>query len=206
MTTNDKIGQVLNKRVKDFVGVFNYNDLDKLPRLSGKVFIVNYVTDQEAINGKVGHYCVIDLRKDKVKGNHVPGNFFFDPYGLPPDVPRVILGLPNTLNVSRYLERVGGGGAAYNVVTHNPLASSGSGVTVNRTDFQSVKPWDNLCGVYAMLYAENPDFNKNPVFSTSESRVRLDSELQHIFTKLNVLGNSYNVKPNVFSELTKLTA
>lgn len=186
MTTNDKIGQVLNKRVKDFVGVFNYNDLDKLPRLSGKVFIVNYVTDQEAINGKVGHYCVIDLRKDKIKGNHVPGNFFFDPYGLPPDVPRVILGLPNTMNVSRYLEKVGG-------------------FTVNRTDFQSVKPWDNLCGVYAMLYTENPDFNKNPVFSTSESRVRLDSELQHIFTKLNVLGSNYHIKPNVFSELTKLS-
>lgn len=174
MTTNLKIEKTLKDRVTDFAGVFNYNDLDNIHPYRGKVLVVNYVTDQEAIDGKVGHYCVIDLRYGVIKGDYVSGFYFFDAYGLPPDIPRQILQLPNTNNITRYLNRCG----AINSIKGNDR------------DFQSTKPWDNLCGVYAMLYTVNPNFNKNPVFSTSESRVRLDSDMEHIFNRLNVLGNS----------------
>lgn len=186
MTTNTKIETTLKSRVPNFAGVYNYEQLNSLRNMRGNVFVVNYVTTEEAMEGRVGHYVVIDLRRE-IKGPGVLGNFFFDPYALAPDFPRDILGLPNTGNVSRYLDRVGG-------------------AQINKQDFQSVKPWDSLCGVYAMLYVVDPDFDKNSVFSTNESRVKLDADMEYLFHKLKVLGDSdaHYSGSQAFTDIQKL--
>lgn len=172
MTNNYKLQEILKNEPK-FKGVYDYDKLATLPLYNDGVFVVNYITRKEALNGAVGHYVVVDLRKHIVKGDGTVRAYYFDPYGLSkPDEARDILGLPNLGLLTQYLSRIPGGYDA------------------NTKDFQAEKPWDSLCGVYSALYIKNPNFHTNPIFMPGTNRVKLDHKLQTLFNHLDVLGKT----------------
>jgi hypothetical protein len=181
MTTNQKLQDIL-KNVDRFKGVYLYDQLDLIPHLEDGCIIVNYVTQEEVQDGKIGHYVVIDNRQNLEKNDDWLGCMFFDPYGLPPDFPRVIMNLPNTKNISRFLRRI---------LLHGSVKDAKRHLKINHHDFQVEQPWDNLCGVYSALFVENPNFDTNPIFYTRESRIKLDHDLEHLYRELHVLGNPY---------------
>lgn len=172
MTTNSKIAEIL-KPVRGFAGVYFYDELDNL-HLRNQVIVLNYVTRQEAVDGKVGHYVVIDNREGLGKGDaRWHGLYYFGPYGLPPDKPRDYLHLPNTGNVKRFLDR------------------TSSMWKMNTRDFQVEQPWDNLCGIWSMIYVRGPDFKTNLYMDKDINRTDLDEDLKTVFTQLKVLGTGY---------------
>lgn len=165
MTTNLQIKDALRNQPY-FKGVYLYDQIDQIPTLHNQSIIINYVTTQEAQEGKVGHFVVLSNTKQP-KGRHNNfGLYFFDPYGLPPDEPRNILQLPNTGNISKLIQRIGGG------------------VEVNREDFQAWMKGDDLCGVYSTEFVINPNFNTNPLFKAGQNRIKLDKKLIEIYGKL----------------------
>lgn len=187
MTTNRKIAEIL-KTTDRFGGVYFYDELDYINELDNKVIVLNYVTRQEAIYGKVGHYVVIDNRIGLEKGqDNWQGCYYFGPYGIYPDKARHYLNLPNTGNVERFLNRI-----------------APSGWKVNTTDFQVKQPWDDLCGIWAMIYVRGPNFRTNPYFNKGINRTDLDQELKSIFTQLKVLGNGYFDKINKARQLISI--
>lgn len=181
MTTNKKIENILSS-IPEFLGVFMYDQLDKIDVLSDAVFIVNYVTQAESDAGKIGHYVVVDYRESIIKGNGWPYNFYFDPYGFKPDEPRVLMGLPNTNNITKFINKI------------RSVSTTGYATwNYNSFDFQLEKPWDSLCGVYSILYVKEPDFKSNPIFYLRENNkhLNLDRDLETIFTELRVLGDPF---------------
>lgn len=182
MTTNQKIERIL-KDVPKFKGVYCYDEINDISHLNDGVIVINYVTVAEAQQGKIGHYVVFDNRQDQVKNNGWLDSLFFDPYGFAPDMPRELLHLPNTQNISKFISRV---------LRNSNNTNSKPKLKINNQDFQSKKPWDNLCGVYSCLYTINPNYETNPVFYTNELRVPLDHKLEQLFTELKVLGDPWN--------------
>jgi len=168
MTSDFQIKEVL-KNIKNFGGVYLYNQLDDIAKLGNEAIIINYVTEDESKRGIIGHFVVLDNR-DILKGNGTYGLYFFDPYGFPPDAPRGILGLPNTQNILRLIDRTGG---KWNY---------------NKEDFQAWAKFDNLCGVYSSEYVINPNFNKNKLFHYS-NRLDVDKKLMKIFDSLNYVDH-----------------
>ena len=179
MTSDFKLSEILQSWEPRFLGVFLYDQLDKLDvhRLRDRVLILNYITTKEASEGRVGHFVVLDFRFNLVKNNGWENAYYFDPYGLLPDEPRNIMGLPNKHFVSKILDK-------YYKLFHIPWKA-------NTKDFQAWKKWDNLCGIYASLYVENPNFETNPIFSLDVDRADIDYKLKHIFEKLKVLGEPF---------------
>lgn len=176
MTTNNKLTEIL-KVVPRFQGVYLYDQLDKIPHLQNGVIVINYVTSQEVLLGKVGHYVVVDNRQGLLKNDGWTGTYFFDPYGFGADVPRNIMGLPNTGNINRFLNRI---------QPNKHLIKS------NDFDWQSEKPWDSLCGVYSALFTLNPNYRTNPVFYNRVDRQPLDHKLEQLFRELDVLGSPFH--------------
>ena len=178
MTTNTKIDREL-KGVDRYKGIYLYDQLRSLPPLVDGVIVINYVTTQEVMENIIGHYVVFDNRQNLIKGNGTKGAFFFDPYGFPPDKPaRELLGLPNTYNITKFIDR-------------SLEASNQFGYISNTEDFQVKKPWDELCGLYAVLYTTQPDFSKNAVFSIGTApgvRVKLDQNLERLYKSIGFLG------------------
>lgn len=129
MTTAKELEQILGKR-SDFGGVFLYDEIDKVKNFENKTYIVNYITSKEtAIEG---HYIVLDFRK--------PITFYFDAYGLPPDKPRNMLGLPNPKTITNILN------------DHGKWS-------MNKFDWQDWAYKDGDCGQYCVIYIDEPNFN-----------------------------------------------
>lgn len=182
MTTNKKIENILSS-IPEFLGVYMYDQLDDINVLTDSVIIVNYVTQAESDAGKIGHYVVVDYRESIIKGNNWPYNFYFDPYGFKPDEPRVLMGLPNTNNITKFINKI------------RSVSTTGyASWNYNSFDFQLEKPWDSLCGVYSILYVKEPDFKSNPIFYLRENNkhLNLDRDLETIFTELRVLGDPFS--------------
>lgn len=188
MTTNKKIENILRDE-ESFLGVFMYDQLDKIDVLSDAVFIVNYVTQAESDAGKIGHYVVVDYRESIIKGQGWPYNFYFDPYGFKPDEPRVLMGLPNTNNITKFISKI----RSVSTTGQQTLSAGYATWDYNSFDFQLEKPWDSLCGVYSILYVKEPDFKSNPIFYLRENNkhLNLDRDLETIFTELRVLGDPF---------------
>lgn len=164
----------LNKLLQDtpgYQGVYLYNQLDQALPLTNGFIVVNYVTTNEASQGKVGHFVVIDNRRDLIKGNgETIGPYYFDGYGLVPDEAREYMGLDNPHYISKFLDKI---------TKHH--------VPHNTHDFQSVQPWDSLCGVYSIVYGKNPNFKTN--YMLSPERTATDRQIQNIAQRLGVVGD-----------------
>lgn len=169
MTSDTQINEVL-KNVKNFKGVYLYDELNDIDQLRDEAIVINYVTQEESEKGIVGHFVVLDNRNIK-KGNSSTDIYFFDPYGLYPDKPRNILGLPNTKNIIKLIERTGGSWS------------------YNTYDFQAWMKGDNLCGVYSTEYVINPDFSKNKIFNENISRRDIDKKLIKLFGSLQFVNH-----------------
>lgn len=145
MTYNFVINKVL-RSVSGFRGVYMY---DKLPYVlnEGEVIVINLATTTEASKGISGHFVVLDNR-DKLT--------FFDPYGLQPNEGRIIL------------NKVIGDDVNPNLIYTLMYKSNKKGMFYNDIDFQAHylnhNHPDDLCGLYAISFVEDPDFSKNPVF------------------------------------------
>ena len=132
MSTAAQLNKILGHR-KDYAGVFLYDQIGDIKVFEKKAYIVNYITTQEITIE--GHYVVLDFRGDQP--------YYFDAYGLPPDRPRDILGLPNPHIVSRILNNHGSW-------------------EYNKEDYQAWIQGDNDCGQYCTMFIIQPDLNKFP--------------------------------------------
>jgi hypothetical protein len=168
MTTVKAIEEVLKDEPK-FSGVFLYDQINKIKRLYDECIIINYITTEEAERGLVGHYVCADNR-DTTKGDNQQGLYFFDSFGLEPDVPRSIMGLPDTHNIEQLLFRTN--------VNWN----------YNEKQYQVLAPWDELCGIYSTSYVMNPNFETNPIFKDHPNRRLEDERLMKLFTKLKFVN------------------
>jgi hypothetical protein len=175
MTTNAKISQLL-KNTKNFGGVIFYDQVDRILELDHRVYVINYVTVAESMVGLVGHFVVIDGRTIPKGANDYRGDYFFDPYGLKPDEARNILKLPNTLNITRLINRT------------RSRSNARAHFEINDTDFQAVAPYDSLCGVYSIIYIKNPSFKTNLAFVPGVNRLTFDQRLSKLAVKLGVLN------------------
>ena len=184
MTTDKKLSEVLKGYDSRFLGVFLYDEIALLdPRkLVDRVLVLNYITKDESAQGRIGHFVTLDFRRNLVKGgDDWTGPYLFDPYGLPPDMPRNIMGLPNNYNVTNLFDK-------YKRMT-------GQDFRRNTRDFQSWNRWDSTCGIYSALYVQNPDYKTNPIFFGGQNRSAIDHRLMRIFSKLELLGDPFrNVK------------
>ena len=198
MTTNQKISELLNDADR-FKGVYLYDELEQISNLNDGVIVINYVTRKEADKGIMGHYVVFDNRQGKIKNDNWPSSMFFDPYGIPPDVPRAMMNLPNTQNISKFIRRI--------LKDENAHAKGTVMLKINDQDFQSKKPWDDLCGVYSVLFVKNPNYQTNEIFSTGESRPQLDQKLEHLFRSLHVLDDPLTrPKKSAFEVINNLSS
>ncbi len=171
MTQDIQIEKAL-RDYKRFKGVFLYDEINDIDWLRNEVIIINYITREEAKKGEVGHFVALDNRYNTIKNNGYTGLFLFDPYGLPPDEPRDIMRLPNTGNITRLIERT---------ASNNSYCSW----KYNDIEFQALRPWDDLCGVYSTLYVVEPNFTINPVFNKHDkNRIVMDKKLHKIFHAL----------------------
>lgn len=167
MTTLSQIMDVLRSE-PDFGGVFLYNQLKDIHphKLHNKAIVINYVTDEESRDGKMGHWVVLS-NTNQIKGDdNWHGLYFFDPYGIPMDEARDIMGLPNTHEIQKLVRKL-------NVSWKE-----------NDTDWQVLQPHDALCGVYSCAFVVNPNYKTNPIFNTHANRVVEDKKLSKIFEKL----------------------
>jgi hypothetical protein len=166
MTTAEQIIEVL-KEEQNFAGVFLYDQLDKIPlhKIHKKCIIVNYITLDEAEQGKVGHYVCCDWRSQP-KADSTSHAYFFDPYGLEVDEGRDVMHLDNTHEIAKLFKRVG---EIY---------------TQNDKQWQVLAPWDELCGVYSCAYVMNPLYKTNPIFHPHQNRSVVDKRLTKLFVNL----------------------
>lgn len=172
MTTDLQIERVL-KNIPNFGGVYLYNQLENINKLSNQVIVINYVTEEESHAGKEGHFVVLDNR-NILKADNKNHMYFFDPYGFPPDEPRDIMKLPNTKNITNLIKRT-------NVIWD-----------YNNFDYQAWAKWDDLCGVYSSEYVVNPNFNTNPLFrQDTGSRVAIDKKLLKIYDSLGFVNHPF---------------
>lgn len=129
------------KSLQDYAGVFTY---DNIPTsLDYKVYVILYIRKNEQ---HMGHYCVMDRRKNVFKGLDNPDVFYFDSFGMKPDFVRQLYFKlwdtpPKPPN---------------NVITK--LLSKYK-YDYNNYDYQSIK--SNTCGDWAIFYCLNPDMNKD---------------------------------------------
>jgi len=106
---------------------------DLLERNQKLLFVVLQISRSEAAEGKVGHWCVAGFQS------------WFDPYGLLPDVGyRVVSGKVGD-NMSKLFDW-----------TKTGTQSTGA-LRINKTDYQTLSPNDNLCGVIAAAYVTSPN-------------------------------------------------
>jgi hypothetical protein len=169
MTKDFSIDQVLQDKYR-FKGVFLYDQINDIDELYNQCIIINYITLQEGKEGKVGHFVVLDARLNLKKGDNYKDLYYFDPYGLRPDIGRKYLNLPEGDNITRLIMRTN--------LKNN---------TYNHKEFQVLQPYDNLCGVYSCLYVHNPNFRTNPIFDIRipyKYRSNLDYYLMALFEKL----------------------
>lgn len=170
MTTVTAIEDVL-KNEKSFGGVFFYDQLSEIPlhKLYKKAVIILYVTVEESASGEVGHFVVLDNR-DVVKNDGWHHLYYFDSYGVAPDIGRDILQLPNTKEISNLILRI-----------NAPWK-------YNKVQFQMLRKWDKLCGVYSVSFVLNPNFKTNPMFQPNSNRLLEDERLTRLFHKLRFVN------------------
>jgi hypothetical protein len=174
MTTDISIDKLMkNEKVKEWGGVWLYDQIDKIQTMENQVIIINYVTTEESQEGKVGHFVVLDNRKGIIKGgDNWRELYYFDGYGLKPDEARDIMHLPNTRNISRLIERL-----------NKPW-------DFNNKQFQVLMPNDELCGFYSSVYVLNPNFKTNPTFKTGQNRVNFDKREEKLMIKLGFIKDT----------------
>lgn len=171
MTTAFTIDKLL-KNEKKFTGVYLYDQINSIKKLLDEVIIINYITTKEAQEGKIGHYVVLDNRYNQKKNNNYKGLYFFDPYGFPPDIPRILMNFQNTNNIKNLINR------------------TASQYEYNTYEFQILAPWDKLCGIYSTLFVINPNFKTNKIFNIKESKkmkLTQNITLEQIFSDIHAI-------------------
>jgi hypothetical protein len=189
MTTSTKLNSMM-MTIPHYGGLYLYNQLKDLliSRIKDKFIVINYVTEQEAAVGKMGHWVVLDDRIIAKGEKLYDGLYFFDSYGLKPDMPRDIMKLPNTHEISKLIDRLSNN-YKYNrfknsaMIMLQPLRFQ-----YNTFDFQAWIQGDDTCGVYSFIYAENPNFLTNPVLNENDTnRALVDEKLQATAIKAGVI-------------------
>lgn len=167
MTTGKQILDVL-KDVPKFGGLYFYDQLNDIKALGDECIVINYVTTKEALDGVFGHYVALDNRY-MIKNDSTVSLYYFDPYGLEPDIGRDIMRLPNTGNMMKLIQRT------------SPVWK------YNEHQYQVFSSFDLLCAVYSCLYVLDPNFKTNAVFYPGQDRYKLDWKMEKTFEKLGFI-------------------
>lgn len=173
MTTDIQISKLLKSEgVKNFKGVFLYDEIEKIYNPAGNVYVINYVTTEESEEGKVGHFVVVDCREHIIKGHDGwTAGYFMDSYGFDLDEARDIM-FPdkvNPHNIRKLFER------------------SRQAFTRNTFDYQTLAKFDSLCGYYSTVYVLNPNMNTNPAFNRQVNRLKYDKKSQELMRRLGFI-------------------
>ena len=123
----------------------------------GKFRLFNYISQEEAQAGKVGHWVAIDNRDP----SHIQ---YADPYGIMPDRARVALGESSSGYFSGLLKK----------------SAFGRPIKVNHVQFQDLWPGDDACGMWASIFILHPDLNA-PFYRDSIPSAYNDSNLEQSF-------------------------
>lgn len=190
MTTSTKLNSMMLS-IPHYGGIYLYNQLKDIviSKIKHKFIVINYVTEQEAAVGTMGHWVVLDDRQMIPKGEKLyKGLYFFDSYGLAPDVPRDIMRLPNTHEIMQLIDRISNNYKYNRFKNATMILSQPLRYQRNTYDFQAWIKGDDTCGVYSFIYAENPNYLTNKVLDENDTnREAVDEKLQSTAIKAGVI-------------------
>jgi len=171
MATFDDLKKLLGNYINNpkWGGFYLYNEVDTTNIKNGKVYIINYITTFET--NVMGHYAVIDLRDNEP--------FYFDGYGLRPDIPRYLMKLPYSNIITNLLIYYGNGKYNYNKHDYQYKGDFYNGV------------YDETCGLYCVEYVLNNNFNSQFWELARKSKRTTFDKL------LSIIGNK-ELKKNIF--------